>query len=86
MGEILKRRKDIEMRYQIINQTADIIKEMDFENAKEAADYILKNAYKFSCWSILKEDIVIIAEKREDGYYIVGNVNLHNNEVFLKSA
>lgn len=59
---------------------------MEFDSLKLAVLYILKNSFKFTNWSIFKDDYVNLSVQKSDGdFYICGYVDLNKNE-FAKSS
>lgn len=64
----------------------DNLKKMEFSSLTSAVNYILQNSFKFSNWSILKQDYVTIYVQKSDGeFYICGNVDLGTNSFYQSS-
>lgn len=73
------------MTFRITSDRLDIT--LDFCNVKSACNYVLENSYKFSNFSILKQDTTVVSCKNEkDGeFYILAYIDLGLNEVYYQS-
>lgn len=76
------------MLFKLINvSNLEWDKAVDFEadSIVAACEYVLKNAYKFSNWHILRDDTVQVCYKTVDGdWFIAAFIDLHKNEVVTK--